>query len=95
MAVVGYRPEVADPAAVYDNFNTSSYSGVIFLNGGQVGGVTRLVADDLTLTGTPPYNLGSFIWVVCSQNTGSVTVRSLIRFYSDNAGVPGSYDRRI
>ena len=90
MVVAGYRPEVVDPAAIYANLNSSAYSGVVFPNGGQVGGVTRLVADDLTLAGTPPYNLGSFIWLVCSTNTGSVTVRSRIRFYNDNAGTPGS-----
>ena len=79
-----------DPAAIYTNLNPSAFAGVIFLNAGQVGGVTRLVADDLTLTGTAPHNLGWVQWTICNTNAATVTVRSLIRLYADNAGVPGN-----
>jgi hypothetical protein len=85
-----YRPDVADPAAIYANANQPGYSGVVLPHGGQSGGVTRLVADDLTFGGTAPHNVGFLIWVVCNTNPQTVTVRSMIRFYADNNGSPGA-----
>jgi len=90
MAPENFTPAAVDPSSIYANINPTAFSGVIFLNAGQVGGVTRLVADDLTLAGTAPHNIGALNWTVCNANAAAVTVRSLIRFYTDNAGVPGT-----
>jgi Carboxypeptidase regulatory-like domain len=84
-------PTVADPASVYST-TTGTFSGQVFLNGGQAGApaITRLIADDLTLTGTPPYSIGRFDFSMCNLNTVAVSARPRIRFYLDNAGTPGT-----
>jgi hypothetical protein len=80
-----------DPVAVYANSNPSSFIGYIIFNGSQVNGITRLIADNLSLVGTPPYKIGYVFFVLCNGNPGPVSVRPKIRYYLDNSGSPGTY----
>lgn len=84
----GLVPQVADPNAVYAN--NTGFGGYILFNGGQVNGITRLVADNLALIGTPPHNIGYLYYVICNGNPGPVSARPKLRYYLDNAGAPGA-----
>jgi hypothetical protein len=81
-------PEVADPNAVYAN--STGFTGYIIFNGGQSGGITRLVADNLSLVGTAPHNIGFIYYVICNGNPGTVSARPKVRYYLDNGGAPGT-----
>ena len=83
------RAEVADPTAVYSNSTT--FTGYILFNGGQVSGITRLVADNLALIGTPPHNIGFIYYIICNGNPGPVSARPKVRYYLDNSGAPGTF----
>ncbi len=88
------RVEAVDPNSYYSNVTT--YGGNIFSNGGAavVGSntITRLVADQLTLVGTPPFTIGSFQFSVSNTNPTAVTARARVRFYEDNGGgAPGTF----
>jgi Carboxypeptidase regulatory-like domain len=84
-------PSVADPASVYAT-TTNTFSGQAFANGGQANtpAITRLLADDLTFAGTPPYSIGRFDFSMCNLNVAAVSARPRVRFYLDNAGTPGT-----
>jgi hypothetical protein len=82
-------PEAFDPTAVYAN--ATGFTGYIIFNGGQVNGITRLVADNLSLVGTPPHNIGRIFYVFCNGNPGTVSLRPKIRYYLDSGGTPGTF----
>jgi Carboxypeptidase regulatory-like domain len=84
-------PSVADPASVYATA-TNTFSGNVAVNGGQANtpAITRLIADDLTLVGTPPFSIGRFDFSMCNLNAAAVSARPRVRFYLDNAGTPGN-----
>lgn len=85
-------PSVADPASVY-SATTGTFSGQAFAPGGQANtpAITRLLADDLTLVGTPPFSIGRFDFSMCNLNAATVSARPRVRFYLDNAGTPGTF----
>jgi len=76
--------------------NVTSFLGQGFVNGGTAlqgaNQITRLVADDITPTGA---NAGQDVtqvkFSVANFGTVPVSVRARIRFWFDNAGVPGTY----
>jgi Carboxypeptidase regulatory-like domain len=84
-------PSVADPASVYAT-TTNTFSGNVAINGGQANtpAITRLIADDLTLVGTPPFSIGRFDFSMCNLNAVAVSARPRVRFYLNNAGTPGN-----
>jgi hypothetical protein len=84
-------PSVADPASVYAT-TTNTFSGNVAVNGGQANtpAITRLIADDLTLVGTPPFSIGRFDFSMCNLNAAAVSARPRVRFYLNNAGTPGN-----
>ena len=84
-------PTVADPASVYSSVD-SLFSGSAFAPAGQANtpAITRLLADDLTLIGTPPFSIGRFSFSMCNLNAAAVSARPRVRFYLNNAGTPGT-----
>ena len=85
-------PQVVDPNAFYSNITT--FTGNAVLNGGatSVGGniITTLVADDLTFTRGVPVNVVQYRFTVVNANSVAVSFRPRVRFYNNNAGVPGT-----
>jgi Carboxypeptidase regulatory-like domain len=85
-------PQVVDPNAFYSNITTFTGQGI--LNGGAtlVAGntITQLVADDLTFTRGVPVNVVQYRFTVLNNNAVAVSFRPRIRFYNNNAGVPGT-----
>ncbi|QJR16695.1 beta strand repeat-containing protein [Usitatibacter palustris] len=86
--------KAASNDAVYSNlatFRNQSYAA-----GGAaqqlLNTITRLAADDLTLAGTPPYQVNGFRFTVTNQNAVDVSARMLVRFYAADglAGGPGT-----
>lgn len=83
----------ANPNAYFSNVDT--FSGSVTTNGGATnfaGNVmTRMVVDDLTLTG-PQTSLTRLSFSVANLNTGTnTTARARIRLYADdNGGQPGT-----
>lgn len=80
-----------DPDARYSNVTT--FLGQAFANGGSAGGITRLVADDLTPTGVNAGQaIGTVRFSVTNLSTAAVTARPRIRFWNADgtAGAPGS-----
>jgi hypothetical protein len=75
----------------YDN-NSAGFQGNAFANGGGAGGITRLVADDITPIG-PRREVDLFSFSVANLNTVPVSVRPRVRFwFTDGAGGgPGTY----
>jgi hypothetical protein len=84
-------PAVADPASVYAT-TTNTFSGQAFAPAGQANtpAITRLMADDLALAGTPPFSIGRFDFSMCNLNAVAVSARPRVRFYLNNAGTPGN-----
>jgi len=80
--------KVPSPNSAYSNVH--NFLGAGFANGGAAGGggITRLVADDLTPIGGGTVTTGKFSVVNLSANP--ITARPRIRFYLDNGGVPGN-----
>lgn len=75
--------------------NVTSFLGQAYANGGaadQAGNaISRLVADDITPLGTfAGQSVTSFTFSVANLNTVAVSARARVRFYQDNAGVPGT-----
>ncbi|MFO0815918.1 MAG: PEP-CTERM sorting domain-containing protein [Gemmatales bacterium] len=76
--------------------NTTNFSGFAFANGG--GGVigantiTRLAADNIFFDPTinPGNSIVGFTFSVANLNTAAVSARARVRFYNNNAGVPGT-----
>jgi hypothetical protein len=92
-SMVNLRPNnitAADPASVYSN--TTTFTGQAFSNGGQANtpAITKLIADDLNFIGTPPFSIGRFDFNISNLNAVAVSARPRVRFYLDNAGVPGT-----
>lgn len=97
----GFRPAVplvVDPNAYFSN--VTNFEGTGFVNGGtadQAGNlITRLVADDLTMTATPPepgVGMTKVVLAVFNGNVSAVSVRARIRFWNatGSPGVPGTY----
>lgn len=81
----------SENVARYDN--TASFSGSAYSNGGASGGITRLVADDVSRTGAAGEALTEFSFSVANLNTSVVSARARVRFYAaDGAGgAPGTY----
>ncbi len=73
--------------------NIANFSGQAFSNGGAAGGITRLVADDITREGSAGEALTEFTFSVSNLNTANVSARARVRFYAaDGAGGgPGTY----
>jgi hypothetical protein len=86
---------VVDPLAVYSNVTT--FSGSATPNGGSgttsSNTTTRLIADDITLVGTPPFSIGAIRFNIANLNTVAVSARPRIRFYLADGvgGAPGTY----
>jgi hypothetical protein len=86
---------VVNPAASYSNVTT--FSGQGYAGGGATltsgNTITRLIADDVTLVGTPPFGVATFSFNIANLNTVAVSARPRIRFYlADGAGgAPGTY----
>lgn len=85
---------VVDSAAVYSNVSnattrTFNHGGATIIAGNAM---TRLAADRLSLTGTPPYSLGGFVFSIANNNTAAVSLRPRVRFYLTDgpAGNPGT-----
>ena len=77
--------------AVY-NTTAGTFTGTGVVPGGAVAGITRLVADELTYFnpgGLQDVTQVSFTLV--NFNATAPTFRPRIRFWFDNAGVPGAY----
>jgi hypothetical protein len=85
---------VVDPLAVYSNITTFSGSGTS--NGGSAlaagNTISRLIADDLTFVGTPPFSIVTIRFNIGNLNTVAVSARPRIRFYlaDGTAGAPGT-----
>lgn len=84
-----FAPQVVNVASIYSN--VTNFTGQAFSNGGAAvqgtNTITRLVADDLTTTGTAPFNIGGFIFSVSNLNAVAVSARPLVRLYqADGAG---------
>lgn len=83
-------PEVVTPNSVYSNVTNFTGSGIT--NGGaatQAGnGITTMMADDLSMTAAA--NIIGFSFNVANFNSTTVSARPRVRFYADNAGVPGT-----
>ena len=81
--------------AFYSDINT--FSGSAFSNGGATltagNTITRMVADDITLAGTPPYAVDGFTFSVANLNATIVSARPRVRFYyaDGTGGAPGTY----
>jgi hypothetical protein len=86
-------PTVVDSAAIYSNVTTYSGSGFANNNGTANTGltITRLVSDDVTFSGTPPYSVGAFVFCVVNLNSVAVSARPRVRFYTDVASAPATY----
>jgi hypothetical protein len=73
--------------------NVTTFTGSAFSNGGaanQAGNtITTLVADDL-LTVSPNAVIDTITFSVANLNAVAVSARPRVRFYADNAGVPGT-----
>jgi hypothetical protein len=82
-----------DPNAVYSNVTTFAGSGISNGGSGTVSGniITRMVGDDLTLIGTPPFTITAYRFSVGNLGTTVTSARPRVRFYADNAGLPGTY----
>ncbi|HQY87671.1 MAG TPA: PEP-CTERM sorting domain-containing protein [Tepidisphaeraceae bacterium] len=84
-------PEVVTLNSVYSNVTT--FTGSVVTNGGsanQAGNnITTMIADDLDMTAAA--NIIGFRFSVGNLNTTAVSARPRVRFYADNAGVPGTY----
>ncbi|HWP39746.1 MAG TPA: PEP-CTERM sorting domain-containing protein [Tepidisphaeraceae bacterium] len=86
----GTAVDVSDfvtPGSIYSNFGT--FSGAVLPNGGASGGITRLIADDIV-----PVSGGliqEFSFTVGNLGETDVAARPRVRFWFDNAGVPGNY----
>ncbi len=103
VASIDYGPDAAPAASsrtpeatsfAYDN--TVNFLGQVFLNGGaavQTGNtITRLAADDITVAGGfAGQAVRRFEFSVANQDAATVSARPRVRFYQDNAGVPGTY----
>ena len=76
--------KVPSPDSAYSNVD--NFLGAGFVNGGAAGGggITRLVADDITPIGGGTVTLAKFSVVNLSANP--ITARPRIRFYVDNGG---------
>lgn len=72
--------------------NIANFSGSALANGGASGGITRLVADDISRTGAAGEALTEFTFSVANFNTTAVSARARVRFYAaDGAGgAPGT-----
>lgn len=75
--------------------NITNFLGQAYSNGGSVNqsgnAISRLVADDITPLGTfAGQAVTSFTFSVANLNTTPVSARARVRFYQDNAGVPGT-----
>ena len=76
--------------------NVSNFLGLVFVNGGTAlqgaNLITRMVMDDILPTGD---NAGQDVtqikFSVANLNAVAVSVRARVRFWFDNAGVPGAY----
>jgi MYXO-CTERM domain-containing protein len=73
--------------------NVTNFTGQAFSNGGAVGGITRLVADDISRTGNAGEALTEFTFSVSNLNTANVSARARVRFYAADGvgGAPGTY----
>jgi hypothetical protein len=86
---------LADPNAFYSNVD--QFLSTAWLNGGAAlqvpNTITRLVADDLTATALPLHPgdpITSIVFSVANSNGVAVNAQPRVRFYQDNAGVPGT-----
>ena len=75
--------------------NTTNFLGSAFANGGATlqgtNTITRMVTDDLGLINSSNAEITQVTFAVANLNTASVSCRPRIRFWFDNAGVPGAY----
>ena len=75
--------------------NTTNFSGQGFANGGATVSAgntqTKFVADDIFFDPSVPAGtqLNGFTFSVANFNGAAVSARPLVRFYGDNAGLPG------
>jgi hypothetical protein len=73
--------------------NVTTYLGNAYAPGGAAGGITKLVADDITPVGYGGMEVWQVKFSVANLNTSTVSARARIRFwYADGAGgAPGTY----
>lgn len=93
---LGPSTEALDGTAFYSN--VTNFLGLAFANGGAAvdpaapaNTITRLLCDDNTYNGATGRTLTGYNFAVSNLNAAVVTARPRVRFYADNAGVPGAY----
>lgn len=74
--------------------NATNFTGFGFLNGGSAlqgaNTITVLHADDITPTGVSNW-VTQFSFSVANNDVAAQTVRARVRFWDDNAGLPGTF----
>lgn len=92
----GPSTEVVDGTSFYSNVTT--FLGQAFPNGGAAvdpalaaNTITRLLCDDTTYNAATGRSLSGLVFGVANLNAAAVSARARVRFYSDAAGVPGTY----
>lgn len=82
-------PEVVDPLAIYSNVTT--FTGQAWAQGPAVGGITRMVMDDLTFTTDPA--VGTVLTMrfsVANLNAIAHSVRARLRFWNADGAPLGA-----
>lgn len=90
-----FAAAVTSASAQYISYsNTTTASGIFLPNGGATGGITRLVADDITPgPGFGGQQVTSITFSVVNNNAIAHSVRARLRFWFNNGagGGPGTY----
>ncbi|CAN5354572.1 hypothetical protein BH09BAC2_BH09BAC2_16090 [soil metagenome] len=87
------QPLAVDPEAVYSNISNNTGGALnVAVASNSTPKRTALIADSIRLTGTPPYTISKVTVVPANTNANiDMNVTVGIRFYQNNAGVPGTY----
>ena len=82
-------PEAVDPLAIYSN--VTGFSGQAFAQGPAVGGITRMVMDDVTFTTDPAVsNVVTLRFSVANLNAIAHSVRARVRFWNADGAPLGA-----
>ena len=76
--------------ALYDTTG-ATFTGTALTNGGATSTITRLIADELTYTSPILVDVTQVKFTIVNLNATAPTFRPRLRFWFDNAGVPGAY----
>jgi len=91
---LGQPATVAQARAVTAAYSTvTTFLGSAYAAGGASGGITKLIADDITPIGFAGMEVWQIKFAVANLNTAPVTVRPRIRFWNADGtgGAPGTY----